>query len=1624
MEENSLKSFYPKGSTLKWIRHKVFKTGTRLNETKKGGVSIILTFLPISIVSLVFTTTPGVNADSLSCHNITGISCVGSGSTSTCYPTVSFLTPYLESVYDSGGGRWAKFCVSVGGSGYGGPSFDIQVHYRESGGGGGGYGTCSRPNADPLSCVECTEQCMTHAPISVSGDTAVYFWATACNLRDQGQQCACDCSSDTVWVPIPSSGGVPDTTPVILPTQIEKGSMTCDEAVGQNPINAKNGNEYYNQLDVSMPTDRGLPLTLTRHYNSYDTLKSSLSYNWRHSFEYHLSKDAFGNYSLVEPTGRILKFKQLVFDQESPPFQMVRFAPPFGVFSEFAEDATNNILTVNLEDETKLIFVDTGKIDTVKDLQGNSIHFFYNSNNLDSISNSSNRKLYFKHTVGRLDSVLSSGGTLVKYEYYSADSNLKKVTYPDGSWDQYVYDTSSINVRRITAIQRSNGPTLNFTYDTLGRANSFFKSGKKELHTLSWTVDESTSPDSIHNTIVNPNGTMTVTSFWSPDYSTRNVVYKSNPNCAECAVKFSYNDWGLKRTIEYANGTRDSFSYDVRGNLLDAVYGTNTSLKQHTKYRHESRFNRQTAEIKKSIANLADTMTSTRFLYHANGTCTTMVDSGWRDGSNRFVDTTKFSYNSAGQVLKIFGPRSNVVDTVGLAYHSNGDLQTITLANGDITTFGQRNDLGHRTWVRGPNGDTTRYFFDTRGRLTKVQEMSGTSDSANTTFSYTVDGDILSTTSPIGGTLNFVYTPHGYIDSLYNSRNWRIKYSYDSSGNPLSEKVYDSAGTLRREESYIYDSKNQLKTILDANSDSTRFKYTAVGDIDTVYDALDKKTIIVYDSLRRITESIQFAATGDTIRTKYFYDTRNNVTKVTDPSGFDYVYRYDDKNRLTVDSSAIYGKSLFGYDAANNLSWEKNSASDSIAYKYDALNRLTDIKYPDSQNIKYIYDGTEYSYGKGRLYLEVTPACTTKYRYDSKGRVQQVRQKITGDVTYGFTYLYDKNNNLTTLEYPSGSVLIYVYDNMDNVIKVEAWKNGDLQKVLADSIKYSPYGRPTYWKLGNGIKVSNIYDKLYLVDSIWTGADNIMKWDYDINKVGNITQITDNLDTLQTRRFQYDDIFRLTQSVCKDYPVDTLRFRYFNNGNRDSLITSGGMSADVISYKYLKNRLDTVYSDFAVPVRYIYDSLGNVIKRKATLGSDSTTYVYNDASRLTSFFKGADTSLFYYDARNRRVKEVQGGSGTKFLYNAAGQIMSEFDLNGTHLADYAYLNGVLLAKMTLVPPVNCPDTGGGGIESMGGGGGEAESGPGGGDSCATIIQPYYYHTDHLGTPWYMTSQAKSIVWRGEYLPFGELYSETVSQTNLHRFPGQYKVQNTLYYNWNRWYDPKIGRYLQADPIGLEGGTNLFAYVGNNPPDQSDATGLGFWSALSNYIDASNRAFTFANPVYLTNAYVGSYIWSLLPNNVTSGSVFGTGYGTEAVDYFANQYGNNGNPLYFVGGTFAALWTPETWFGTATTLAAARPIGRFCEVPRYYWQYYPAGNSSYASSWLAGSNSLKAPYALGQPARQAFNLPPWNPGTAVRRVNIKWWEPVRGPRTPKPRPDLGWQTYGTGKEYIRGLKWKD
>jgi RHS repeat-associated protein len=104
---------------------------------------------------------------------------------------------------------------------------------------------------------------------------------------------------------------------------------------------------------------------------------------------------------------------------------------------------------------------------------------------------------------------------------------------------------------------------------------------------------------------------------------------------------------------------------------------------------------------------------------------------------------------------------------------------------------------------------------------------------------------------------------------------------------------------------------------------------------------------------------------------------------------------------------------------------------------------------------------------------------------------------------------------------------------------------------------------------------------------------------------------------------------------------------------------------------------------------------------------------------------------------------------------------------------------------------------------------------------------YYVHTDHLGTPKALTDETGNRVWSAVHDPFGMAVVDPGSTVEMNvRFPGQYYDGETgLHYNYFRTYDPGTGRYLESDPIGLDGGLNTFGYALNNPLIYFDPLGL-------------------------------------------------------------------------------------------------------------------------------------------------------------------------------------------------------
>jgi len=175
----------------------------------------------------------------------------------------------------------------------------------------------------------------------------------------------------------------------------------------------------------------------------------------------------------------------------------------------------------------------------------------------------------------------------------------------------------------------------------------------------------------------------------------------------------------------------------------------------------------------------------------------------------------------------------------------------------------------------------------------------------------------------------------------------------------------------------------------------------------------------------------------------------------------------------------------------------------------------------------------------------------------------------------------------------------------------------------------------------------------------------------------------------------------------------------------------------------------------------------------ATVSPDSNRLQTLNDGQVWNFVHDANGNVisegglsYTWDALNRLVQVRQGNTVlASYAYDLDSRLISEIQADGTPIRDYVYLNNEPLAVR------------------------EYQKGPG----------LYFFLNDHLATPQKLINTAGAVVWAAAYLPYGEAQVQANSTiTNNLRFPGQhYDEETDLHYNWNRYYDPVLGRYLDS-----------------------------------------------------------------------------------------------------------------------------------------------------------------------------------------------------------------------------------
>jgi len=464
-----------------------------------------------------------------------------------------------------------------------------------------------------------------------------------------------------------------------------------------------------------------------------------------------------------------------------------------------------------------------------------------------------------------------------------------------------------------------------------------------------------------------------------------------------------------------------------------------------------------------------------------------------------------------------------------------------------------------------------------------------------------------------------------------------------------------------------------------------------------------------------------------------------------------------------------------------------NSATDPIHYDYDALNRIHIITYPDGKTVTYEYDGN------GNRTSMLDAHGTTTYSYDRFNKLRAVQYPGIIPIYYE----YDKSGNLTKITYPSGETVTYEYDTSNRL-----WHVTDVTGVT--TYEYNNLTNNLFKKtLPNSVYTSYEYDLAKrITDVVNKKSDNslISSYHYTFDNNSNITQVDEIIGTGPTKTtiYHYDELNRL-KTVTIDN-VLTESYTYDDSGNRLTKNTPSG----TITYKYDGDNRLIKSSSNGLNTLYFYDKSGNLIKKMSA--TETVTYAYDYENRLILYSDGIDNVSFEYDGDGNRISKTVNGIKTKYINHISPipQVLLETTDQNSVTARYTYADARLNQTNYGATSFYVYDKPGKSTTALI-------------DSSQTTLNSYAYDS------------------------FGIIQTDNETTLNNFKYDGeQFDDETGLVYLRHRYYDSETGRFLNKDPfpgyVKAPQTINPYPYVGNNPVNRMDPSGLDEAIVLGGYVN--------------------------------------------------------------------------------------------------------------------------------------------------------------------------------------------
>jgi RHS repeat-associated protein len=1185
-------------------------------------------------------------------------------------------------------------------------------------------------------------------------------------------------NAKALGAPIPVVPVVPSPGPVANKPEPDT-NKPCPCGVGDlamrgDPIDIATGNVYEQVTDYT--TVGTNPLAFIRYYNSMasgNTPAKELGRNWRSNYDRHLRNVSATEADAERPDGKVVSFV-LVSGTWTPD-------------SDVDMTLTNSGGTYTLTDhgdtvETYTVSGGTGTLNSIAYPNGYTQTLNYTSSVLTSVSDSYSRSLSFTYTSGRITGVTTPDSATLTYGYTATagDNLLTSVTYntsPSTS-QTYVYGNSSYPFA-LTGITDENGNSFaSWSYDTNGRAtDSQHAGGAGELQV--------TYPTSTTRVVTNALGEQETYTF-AADHGVMkatSIARAASSPVAAATRNFTYDANGYLATATDWNGNSTHWTNNSHGEPTSITEAYGTGRARTTTISYDSTWVHKPYTV---------TRTNQTVDYRYNSTTGTLTSKTLTDttggSTNGYTEVWAYTYDGTGEMLTETFPRTGT--TVKNTYtYSSGALASITDQLSHTTTINTANGTGQPTEITDPNSVVTDFVYNNRNWLTSKTVHASPSNEV-TTYTYIGSGQVNVITLPDSSTLDYDYDNAQRVTKITNTASETMNYTLDAMGDITAFSIKDSGGTTKKSWTATYDVLGDRLTLVGAGggTQTTSYAYDGNQNRTSTTDANSKVWSQAWDELDRAT-TVTDPLTHTAAPT---YNNLDYVTAQTDFLGYSTSYTRDAFGNAIARSSPDTGSWSFTFDEDNNLTGITDARSVATSRTFDAVDRLSGVSITgySGEAETFTYDDTTGgNKGVGRLTSVSDESGSTSRVFDNFGNITS-ETRVIGGKTYATSYSYDLANRLKEIIYPSGRYVDYTYDSSGYLTTVTTKpSSGGSVTTLASSIAHKPFGPIASFTYGNSEAQTRTYDNNYWLSTLNTvySGTYVQELSYGYDYAGNLTSITDTLNSGRSETYTVDDLNRL-HTASGDYGSRT--YTYDDNSGRATRVA--GATTYTTTRVSSKNRVDHI-TDGTNTRNFTWTSNGNLATDDRTfVGGGSISNTFGGRDRLESMTVNGQTVTFKINGFGQRVSKAFSGTTTHFIHDIQGNIIAEADgSTGTTTKEYVWMEGMLLAQI---------------------------------DGSGNIV---YVHSDQLNNPQKITNPSRTLVWDREQEPFGETYATPTNTTSTnHRFPGQYAdAENSLSYNNMRDYDSSVGFYVESDPIGLMGGLNPYVYAAGNPTEIVDPLGL-------------------------------------------------------------------------------------------------------------------------------------------------------------------------------------------------------